>query len=498
MEKFMEMLRTSLGTNLGAHLPKLVVALLIFLVGWIVAALVSMGIGKLLGRTKLDDRLASFLAGGDGDDENAIQVESILATLSFWVLMLLAVVASVDALGLEVLANPLNALLGQVFAYLPMLVGAGFLLGLAWVLAKGLRLLVTRSLEAAKVDQRVGAQAGGGQVPLSKTLGEVSYWLVFLFFLPGVLSTLGAEGLLHPVQTMMDQFLAFLPKLFGAVIIFGAGWLAARIVQNIVTGLLSAAGGDAFAKKTGLDRALGEAGLPKTAGLFTFILVLLPALVGALDALQMKAVTEPVKGLLNTFVGVIPALLGAVLLIGIAHVVARLVAPLLRDVLSGIGVDKLPSMLGMVQAEGAQKPSELVARLFHFALLLLASMEAANAVGLQSLSELMKELAIVGGQVLAGLVVFGLGLYLANLAAGAVEATGTKNASILSALARGGVLFLAGAMALRRMGLADQIVETAFALLMGAVAVAIALAFGLGAKEVAGREVEGWLQTLKK
>ena len=72
-----------------------------------------------------------------------------------------------------------------------------------------------------------------------------------------------------------------------------------------------------------------------------------------------------------------------------------------------------------------------------------------------------------------------------------------NQATLVASLARAGILFLVGAMALRRMGLADEIIETAFSLLLGAVAVAIALAFGLGGRDAAGKRVEGWFQSIE-
>jgi hypothetical protein len=59
------------------------------------------------------------------------------------------------------------------------------------------------------------------------------------------------------------------------------------------------------------------------------------------------------------------------------------------------------------------------------------------------------------------------------------------------------VLIFVGAIALRQMGIADEIVVIAFGLLMGAVAVAAALAFGLGGREIAARELENWLSRLR-
>ena len=53
-------------------------------------------------------------------------------------------------------------------------------------------------------------------------------------------------------------------------------------------------------------------------------------------------------------------------------------------------------------------------------------------------------------------------------------------------------------MALRQMGLAEDIVNLAFALVLGALALAAAMAFGLGARDAAGRQVERWIATVEE
>ena len=356
---------------------------------------------------------------------------------------------------------------------------------------------MTTGLQKSNLDQRLGGQVGGDTVPLSKTLGDVVYWLIFLFFLPGLLSVLELEGLLQPVRTMMNRFLEFLPNLFGAFIIFGIGWLAAKIVQNIVVGILSAAGVDSGAQKLGIASALGKSSVSKSIGTVVFALILLPTIVGALDALKMDAVTQPVKGLLQTFVNFIPALFGAFVVLAIAHVVAKWLQPLISQVLSSIGFDRLPELLGVDKKDKKIELSSTASRLFYIAVMVLAALEASRMLGLESLTSVVSELGTAAVQVLIGCLIFGIGLYVARLATETIKSSGMASSNLVASLARAGILFLAGAMSLRRMGLADEIIETAFGLLLGAVAVAIALAFGLGGRDAAGKRVEGWLQSLE-
>jgi cytochrome bd-type quinol oxidase subunit 2 len=129
--------------------------------------------------------------------------------------------------------------------------------------------------------------------------------------------------------------------------------------------------------------------------------------------------------------------------------------------------------------------------------MLFASIEALRLLGFGSVAELVTSFAAFAGQVILGLIVFAIGLYLANLAAKTIKASGAAQAGMLALAARVSILALAGAMALRQMGLANEIINLAFGLLLGAVAVAAALAFGLGGRETASRELEAWVKSAR-
>ena len=90
-----------------------------------------------------------------------------------------------------------------------------------------------------------------------------------------------------------------------------------------------------------------------------------------------------------------------------------------------------------------------------------------------------------------------MGLYLANLARTVIQAAGGKNAAFAAGLGRIAILVLVSAMALQQVGVAGEIVNISFGVLLGAIGVAAALAFGLGSRETAGHVVEDWMKKLK-
>lgn len=129
--------------------------------------------------------------------------------------------------------------------------------------------------------------------------------------------------------------------------------------------------------------------------------------------------------------------------------------------------------------------------------MLFASIEAAHVVGFLVLEDLLTQFNIFAAQVIVDLIIFAIGLHQSNVAARAVRDSDAAQSNLLALAACVSILVLAGAMALRQMGLASDIINLAFGLLLGAVAVAAALAFGFGGREAAGREVDNWLNSLR-
>ena len=339
--------------------------------------------------------------------------------------MFFVLVAFFQALGLTLITEPLNRFLIQIFDYLPRLIGPAILLLIAWVVARSLRFLVRRLLGAARVDERLGEQVGAEEesaVSLSDSLAEAVYWLVLLLFLPAVLGGLGLDGLLQPVQNLVDSLVGFLPNLIAAAVILGVGWLVAKIVQRILSSLLAAIGIDRFSERVGLAGALARP-LSEIVGLIVYVLILIPVLISALDTLQLVSITQPASQMLRTILDAIPALFGALLVLGIAYLISRVVAGLITNLLTGIGFNSLLGRLGLAAEsdESRRTPAEIVGYLIQVMILLFAAIEAANMLGFSFLAELYAQFLVFGSKIVLGLIILAVGLFLANLAATALR-----------------------------------------------------------------------------
>jgi hypothetical protein len=485
---------------IGGYIPNLIGALAILVVGWLVALLVAAIVRGGLRRTAMDKRMAQWIVGEEG--AKSVDVGKWFGRSAFYIIIIFVLVAFFQALGLTLITEPLNRLLTQVFQFTPQLIAAGLLLLIAWVLASVLRLVVSRVLGATKIDDRLGSQVGLGQerrVPLTKSLADTIYWLVLLLFLPAVLSALALEGLLAPVQGMINKILGFLPNVFTAGLILGIGWFLARIVQRIVTNLLVAIGADRLSDNVGLSPVLGTQRFSGILGLVLYVLILIPVLIAALNALALEAITQPASNMLNTLLGALPAIFAATMVVILAYVVGRVAAGLITNLLTGAGFNTILTRLGLAgePAPGERTLSEIVGYLLLVGIMLFATIEAARQLGFVLLAELIAQFTVFAGQVILGLVIFAIGLYLGNVASRVVAGSGVGQARLLSIAARLSIVVLAGAMALRQMGLASEIINLAFGLLLGSIAVGLAIALGMGGREIAARELAQWVDSMK-
>ncbi|REH36641.1 putative transporter (transmembrane protein) [Paraperlucidibaca baekdonensis] len=469
-----------LQDTLSGQVPAIIGALLLLLVGWIVALMAAALSRKILTTVELNDRVRR----STGIDAN---LEAIVARIAFWFIFLIALIASFNLLSLFNVSAPLSNMLGEVMTYLPRLVSGLVLLVVGWVLASLVRTGITKLLNSTSVDERLSAEAG--MRPISENMGHVAYWLILLMFLPLILGVLDLDGLMQPVQNLIDNLLTYLPNIIAAAVIAVVGYAVAKVVSGIVSNLLGATRLSDAAAKIGLSDSVD---LAKGIGSVVFLLIFVPALISALDALGIEAIAGPAKNLLDQLVSAVPGIIAAALIIVLTYYVARFASAFVTRLMASAGFDTLPEKIGMGQALGDRSLSTVIGQLVMFFAMLFASIEAAHQLGFSAVSQLVSAFIVFGSDILLGAVILLVGFWLANVIAGVVAQNNRSDSAWLSGLVRTLVIGLVIAMGLRAMGIADSIVNLAFGLTLGAVAVAFALAFGLGGREAAGKLLERW------
>lgn len=483
----MSVFSTSVQNALGAHLPNILGAIGVLVVGYVLALLARAAVRKLLSLARVNHLVGSSVG-------KSMDIEGGVSLGAFWLVLLATLLGVFNTLNLEQLSGPFAAMMAQIMTYLPHLLAGVLLLLVAWLAASVVKAIANRALKATQWDDRLVEHAG--MSPLGENVGNVLFWLVILMFLPAVLGVFQLEGMLDPVRNMVDQTLAMLPNIFASGVILLAGWLVARILRGLVSNLLAAVGADQLGESAGLKDRLE---LSKLAGVLVFILVFVPALIAALDALQITAISGPATDMLGMMMTALPNIFAAILILFVTWYVARFAAGLLGGLLANMGVNSLPAKMGLAHVFSERfTASDLVTRIMVFFAMLFATVEAAHRLDFTQAETLVSLFIQFGGDVLLGVAILLVGFWLANLAHQAIMRASSSEAVGMAGIARYAILGLVLAMGLSAMGVADDIVNMAFAFVFGAVAVAVALSFGLGGREAAGRQMEYWLARLRR
>ena len=460
-------------------------AIVILLLGWIIALIVAAGVKKLLQKLNTNHRLSS----ATGHTPN---IENLISKLVFWFVIILAVVGALNVLNISGVSDPFSNMVGRILAFIPNLLAAVAVGFIGWILAGLVKAGLTNVLARTEMDEKLSNEVGVGS--LSSNIGEIFYWLVLLLFLPIVLSILGLTGLLIPVQNMVNEAVAYLPNLLIAGVIIFVGYILAKIVRGIVEGLSNSLGLQTQAEKIGLFK---NSNVSKFLGSFVFAIIIITALIVAFEALGIEAISQPATAMLNQIMYAIPQIIAAGLILIVAYVVSRFVGRLVAELVSGAGVDEIPMKLDVQRFLGQTRVSDIIGCLIVFFTMLFAVSEAADRLGLEQISVLIAMFIQFGASILLGAVILVVGFWLANVVANVIQRGEYNSSRWLGNLVRILIMGLVIAMGLRAMGIADSIVNLAFGLTLGSVAVAFALAFGLGGRQPAERLLSDLLDKAK-
>ena len=199
------------------------------------------------------------------------------------------------------------------------------------------------------------------------------------------------------------------------------------------------------------------------------------------------------------FFNFIPNLLGFLVLLLVGYVVAKVIGGGLARLLHHGGLDRtlMSGGAGRWIAKLTASPSRLLGRLAFWVLFLGAVALAVSVLGIEALTDFVGEIFAYLPNVIAALLIFVVaGAIAAGVGALVGRAMGdTPTGRVVGSIAPVLIMVIAVFMILDQLRIAEDIVETTFQALMFGTALALALAFGLGGRDVAARMLEGAYQT---
>jgi hypothetical protein len=374
-----------------------------------------------------------------------------------------------------------------------------------WVVARLVKWVLQKAIDRTPALRK--HVTGTPEETVGQQLGAIAKLIIWLVGIMAALRFLGIGQILAPINELVTEIFAFLPRLIGAGLIFFIGLIVARIVKRLVETVLVAANIDGLLARIGIGSTEGtvrtapeavppgaapgmtRVSLARAAGVLVYALIIIPVAIAALQVLGIEAISGPAIAMLNEILAAIPRVLAAALWIGIAFVAARFLKTIIEAILPPTGFDDAIRSTGVLPANAF--PSRIVANIAMIAIILAASIEAAKQLGGGTIAIFLAQVTELGGKVIFGTLIIVVGIFLARIVAKLVG-SGTGEGGYAQTIVRYAIIALFTAIGLTFMGLADQIVMLAFGLILGSAAIACALAFGLGGRDAAARVLERW------
>ena len=302
-------------------------------------------------------------------------------------------------------------------------------------------------------------------------------------------------NIIEPFQDFFSTLIAFLPTLIVVLVLLLVAWILAKVLRTGTRKLLRA---------TGIDKRLGKGGDPadpsqfpvaQGTGTAVFWIVWILFILAILQVLGVQGLFDSIVVAFQKIFAAVPNIIAAVLVLGVFYFVGRLLARLVTKALTSIHFDELPVRLGLAKKapKGAGSASSVVGYIVMVFIMLFAIIMAADLLGFAVVNELIAVLIQFLGLVLLGAVIIGIGILVASFVANILRSAGRAESMI--SLARIGLIVLSVLLGIRAMGFANDIVLLGFGLAMGAAAIAAAIAFGLGGRQVAGELLARWTKT---
>lgn len=315
--------------------------------------------------------------------------------------------------------------------------------------------------------------------------------ILTILVLMAVLEHFGLTDVLTPLSDMVREFMSAVPNIIGAGVIAYAGWIIAKIVSDLV-GLALNKVDEQLAERTGSS----DIRISRFGSALVFAAILLPIVVSALGVLNIPAISDPASAMIEKLMAAVPNIIGAAIIILVTYLVTKFVIYVLTALLDGMNINALPAKLGIKRIfTDTFTPTRLIGGAIMFFALLAASTAAVNLLGIDVISQIFARILEFGGGLLVGGLILIIGNFLSTLAHRSLIEGGNDG---IANIARIAILGLVLAMGLRTMGLADNIVNMAFGFTIGSVAVAAALAFGLGGRDAAKALADSWASKVSR
>lgn len=358
---------------------------------------------------------------------------------------------------------------------------AVLLLLLAFITAAVVKSLVVKLLTRTKLSALLNqTDSAGGKERSVEFIGKLTHLLVFLLFVPGIFENLGMREVSSPILNLLNTLWGYLPNILAAVLVLWVGFFIARLVRELLVPVFDRLKIDTLQEKAGIQVS-DKGRLSNTLAYIIYVLILIPVIIAALQVLNIEAVSTPAIGMLDTIFEFIPNILAALVIIIIGCMIAKFSGNIVESLIASAGFDaKLKEHL--IEKENNFTLSKVIGSAVQIIMVIFFIVESFSVLHLSVLTNIGN--AVIGYMpyILASALIL-LACYVCDGLAGKALLKG--NHTVLALISKIAIYTIGIFMALSELGIAEEIVNTAFILIIAALAIAFAISFGIGGRAFA-------------
>lgn len=382
--------------------------------------------------------------------------------------------------------NLLNHLQSFLATGIGAIVKALLLLALAVIVASVVKSLVKKLLNIKKISKLLAKIDGEGNTgSTANFIGKLAYLIVFLMFVPGIMGALNADSVAQPIMGLLNTIWSFIPNILAAVIVLLVGSAVARLIRQLLIPVFQRLKVDKLQEKAGIS-VPDTAKLSNTLPYVVYVLILIPVIITALQVLNIRVISDPAVNMLNIIFGHIPSIIVAALIIGLGCMTARFAGQIISRLIATTGIDaKLTELTDGKMSKFVL--SKVVGVVVQAVLIIFFVAEGLSVLGLTVLSNITTTIIAYLPNVLVAVIILIVAIFAARIAEKAMKKSGLSAYTLIVKIA---IFVIAAFMGLNQLGIATTIVNSAFILTLAALAVAFAVAFGIGGRNFAAKTLE--------
>lgn len=370
------------------------------------------------------------------------------------------------------------------------------ILAAAFVVAFIVKALVMKLLNKGKISAALekADTAGPDSKPgtTKEFIGKLVYLLVFLLFVPGIFSTLGLSSITSPITGLLNTVWGYVPNIVAAVIVLIVGFFIAKLVRQLLVPVFDKLSINKIQEKAGIEVSSVDK-LSSTLAYIVYVLILIPMIVVALDVLNINVISVPAVNMLNIIFAFIPNIFVGLVIIVIGCIIGKFAGQIVTRLIASAGLDaKLSALVG---EKSKIVLSKFVGTVIYAVVVIFFVVEGVNVLKLEVLTNIGAIVISYMPAVLGAIVIFAIALIASSAAEKALRKNGMN---VLAITAKAAILVVAAFMVLSQLGIAEELVNSSFKLIVAALAVAFAIAFGVGGKEFASHTLKKLEDNMEK